>query len=189
MPVVKDVHEITLLLAEALSGAGVPYAIGGAIAYGFYGAPRGTVDVDLNIFVRAEEARPALEALRKAGLGLDVNEAMDSLEKRGDTRAAFTGVRVDLFVNSIDLHESAMRRTVPVPLSGRQIRILSAEDLALFKLIFFRPKDVEDIKRMVARLGTNLDVDYLRNHLVGVLGKDDERVIALEDILSEFGMT
>jgi len=184
---VKDVHEIVLLLAEALSGAGIPYAVGGAIAYGFYGAPRGTVDVDLNIFVSAGEARPALETLRKAGLSLDMDKAMDSLIRRGDARATFTGVRVDLFVNSIDLHESAMRRTVPVQLSGRQIRILSAEDLALFKLIFFRPKDVEDVKRMVARIGKRFDVEYTRKHLVDMLGEDDERVTTLDEILSKFG--
>lgn len=48
---IRDPFEIAAHLAAALDAAGVPYAIGGAIAYGLWGDPRGTSDVDVNLFV------------------------------------------------------------------------------------------------------------------------------------------
>lgn len=55
--------ELAVRIAQQLEGAGIPYAIGGAIAYGFWGNPRGTRDLDVNLFVSAEHAERALDAL------------------------------------------------------------------------------------------------------------------------------
>jgi hypothetical protein len=38
-------------IADALESAGVSYAIGGALALAVAGVPRGTADVDVNVFV------------------------------------------------------------------------------------------------------------------------------------------
>ena len=47
-------------LADVLEAHGIPYAIGGALALGYYTEPRGTVDVDINIFVTPPHAIDAL---------------------------------------------------------------------------------------------------------------------------------
>jgi hypothetical protein len=59
---------------------------------------------------------------------------------------------------------------------GSPIRILSAEDLTVFKLLFFRGKDVVDVERLVAAQGDRLDRDYVRSWLVACVGEGDERV-------------
>ena len=51
-----DATEAAVHFAQALQAAKIPHAIGGAIAYGFFGAARGTHDVDINLFVGADEA-------------------------------------------------------------------------------------------------------------------------------------
>ncbi|MEX2556461.1 MAG: hypothetical protein WEB06_12640 [Actinomycetota bacterium] len=43
--------ELARAVADVLSERELPYAIGGAIALGFYAPPRATVDVDVNVFV------------------------------------------------------------------------------------------------------------------------------------------
>ena len=58
-----DATEAAVHFALALQRAGVPHAVGGAIAYGLFGAARGTHDVDLNLFVPGELAAPAVDAL------------------------------------------------------------------------------------------------------------------------------
>ncbi len=55
--------ELAVLLAGCLEAIGIPYAVGGAVAYGFWGAPRGTQGLDLNLFLPAEHIGPALDAL------------------------------------------------------------------------------------------------------------------------------
>ena len=42
-------------IAQALEAAGVPYALGGALALGAHGVPRGTLDVDVNVFSADED--------------------------------------------------------------------------------------------------------------------------------------
>jgi hypothetical protein len=54
--------------------------------------------------------------------------------------------------------------------------ILSAEALAVFKLLFFRPKDIADLQRLIGVRGAALDVRYVRAHIAAMMGEDDERV-------------
>ena len=55
-------------IAQALEQARIPYAFGGAIALAYYAAPRGTEDIDVNVFLKAEEAGRCLEALERLGI-------------------------------------------------------------------------------------------------------------------------
>ena len=45
-----DVADAARSIADALEEAGIDYAIGGALAYAYYGIPRATNDIDLNVF-------------------------------------------------------------------------------------------------------------------------------------------
>jgi len=171
-----DPAALAVRFARVLSDAGIPYAIGGAVAYGFWGVPRGTRDLDINVFVPADEADRAFDALVPAGLVVDRAAGRRTAQERGDVRGRYEDIPVDLFFVAIPLHESAARRTVTVTLLGTPIRVLSAEDLTVFKLLFFRGKDVVDVERLVAAQGERLDRRYVRSWLVACVGEDDERV-------------
>jgi predicted nucleotidyltransferase len=174
--------ELAVRIAQQLEGAGIPYAIGGAIAHGFWGNPRGTRDLDVYLFVSAEHAEPALDALVAAGVRLDRQRALKTGEERGDARGFYEDVPIDLFFMSIPIHEAAAGRTVQVKLLGHTIRILSAEDLVVLKLLFFRGKDIVDIERIVAIQGGRLDRGYVRRWLVDCVGADAERVRRWDEI-------
>lgn len=178
--------ELAVVLAACLEEAGIPYAIGGAVAYGYWGAPRGTQDLDLNIFLAADQAGPALDVLIAAGVQLEREHALATVRERGDARGLYGDMPVDIFFLSIPLHESAARRTVEVRLLGRSIRILSAEDLVILKLLFFRGKDIVDIERVLAALGAQLDRDYVRRWLIDCVAADDLRVARWDQLCSEF---
>lgn len=179
-----DPAALAVRFARVLEGAGVPYAIGGAIAYGFWGVPRGTRDLDVNVFLSAEDAGAAVEALIAAGLEIDRTVASRTALDRGDARGRYQDIPVDLFFISIPLHESAAQRTVQVTLLDSPIRVLSAEDLTVFKLLFFRGKDVVDVERLVATQDDRLDRGYVRSWLVACVGEDDERVRRWDAIIA-----
>lgn len=82
---------------------------------------------------------------------------------------------VDLFFNSIPVHESASRRIVFVDLLGKSIPILSAEDIVVFKLLFNRAKDRTDIEILLEHR-PDLDLDYIHSCLRDTVGLDDHRV-------------
>jgi len=174
-------------LADELEAAGVPYAIGGAIALGYWGAARGTQDVDLNVFLAAGAEGPGLDALERAGVRFDRDAAVREIAEGGYVRGFVGRTPVDAFFDSIPLHASAARRVALRPLDGRPARILSAEDLAVLKLLFFRGKDVVDLERLVAIAGESLDRAYVRRWIVECMGEDDLRVREWDRIVTELG--
>jgi hypothetical protein len=62
-PPPTDALDAALRIARAFETHGVPYAIGGALAYGLYGIPRATNDVDVNVFLTPERLDGVLAAL------------------------------------------------------------------------------------------------------------------------------
>jgi hypothetical protein len=180
-----DATEAAVHFAQALEAARIPYAIGGAIAYGFFGAARGTHDVDINLFVSGAGATPALSALVSAGLEIDLPAALRTAIERGDARGVFQGLPVDLFFNSIPTHERAAARTREVTLHGVQLRVLSPEDTAVFKMLFFRGKDLVDVERLIGLMQAALDRPYVRSALVEVVGEDDFRTRKWDELVKQ----
>lgn len=177
--------EVARQVADALERAGLPYAIGGAIALGFYSPPRATIDVDVNIFVSPTRGLDdTLEALRDAGFAPASDDA--SLRRtaceEGQFRGVVTGLRVDVFVPAIDYYAEMEDRRRQVRLLGRPLWILAAEDLVVLKLMFFRRKDLADVESVLRQLGPSIDRRFVRAKLTELAGADDERVAALEEI-------
>ena len=60
--------DVVVALHEGLEGARVPHAFGGAFALLWCtGEPRGTVDIDLNVFVAVHESARVLAQDLRAG--------------------------------------------------------------------------------------------------------------------------
>ena len=62
-------------LAEQLESRGQEYAFGGAIALGYWGVPRGTVDVDLTIYLPPERPTECVWLLQDIGCEVSAAEA------------------------------------------------------------------------------------------------------------------
>lgn len=185
MTVVPTAPAVARRLADALEDASIPYAVGGALALAVWGFPRATNDVDLDVFLPPEELDRVLDALEGAGCVVARAAALASARDRGDFRVWLEGMRVDVFVPSIELYDAAARRTQEAPLEGRPAKFLSAEDLAVFKLLFFRTKDILDVERLVAFGGRSFDRVYVRTWLVKLIGEEDERVVRWDRLVRE----
>jgi len=168
--------DVALLVHGALAAAGVEHAFGGAIAYGFVAQPRGTVDVDVNVFLSEEEAPGIIEVLCRSGCDVDPVAATRSIRERGDFRGRCLGFRVDFFTPFHPFHDSVRARMRRVELTGTPIQVISAEDLIVFKCLFDRPKDWADIDAMVRALGPAFDRAYVERWLRDILPEDDPRV-------------
>jgi len=161
--------------AEALTGRAL-YAIGGALALGIHGALRATRDIDLNVFCTPEALGAAIDALAEEGVQLPV-----TARREADEVGWFSGwlgeIRVDVFVPSIEFSWEAARRRVLRPFAGESLWFLSAESLAVFKLLFFRTKDLADLERL-CRTTPTLDRAWVREQVASMLGLDDPRIAA-----------
>ena len=86
---------------------------------------------------------------------------------------------IDIFFAANRFHHDVARRCVTVPFGGRSIRVLCAEDLAVFKAMFDRSRDWVDIETMAA--SGAIDLDLAASRLLEELG-DDPRVARLRNI-------
>lgn len=167
-------------LGTALEAAGIEYAIGGALALGVHGALRATRDVDINVFCEPARLPEALAAL--AGLGAHLNRevVLEEANREGWFSCWLGAVRVDVFVPSIDFSWEAARRRVQRSFGGAQLWFLSVESLCVFKLLFFRTKDLADLEQLV--LTTSVDAAWVRDAVSGMMGADDPRVVTWDRI-------
>lgn len=185
MPELATAAEVARDIADALESERVPYAIGGAIALGFYAPPRATIDVDVNVFVAIpDRLSELLGILERGGFHPDDDDrtlSRHALED-GQFRGRMQGLRVDVFVPSVPYYWELESRRREVELLGRPMWVLGPEDLAILKMMFFRRKDLADIEALLRDQRKSFDMGYVRNRLTELVGEDDERVRALDEI-------
>ena len=117
--------EKVIALCAALDQAHIPHALGDAMALAYATEePRGTRDIDVNVFVSSDLT----------------------------VRVWWDETPLDVFFPEAPYHHEVDRRCRTVPFAGGTIRILSAEDLAVFKAMFDRPKNWLGDEPRVARL-------------------------------------
>ena len=162
---------------EALRAAEVPHAFGGALALAWCTErARGTIDIDVNVFIDAEAADVVLAALPGAVAWTD--EERELLLRDGQARLWWDGTPVDVFLDTTPFHQQAAGRTRTELFGGTEVPFLSCDDLAVFKAFFDRTKDWADLEEMAAA-GT-LDVDRVVGVIVRHLGADDARIARLQ---------
>ncbi len=180
-----DAGDVALALAERFERANIPYAIGGALAYGMYSVPRATLDVDMNVFVEPDDLAGVLAVVREMGVAVDDVAARRDAEKEGLFVVWAGIVRIDFFTPSIPFSWEALKTRCRLTFRGRDAWFLSAEALAVFKLLFFRGKDVSDLERLVGTAGRTLDHAYVRRSVVDMLGPDDARVHTWDELVKQ----
>jgi hypothetical protein len=172
-------------LAKELESRRQQYAIGGAIALSYWGAPRGTVDVDLTLYLPPEQPAECIGLLQDIGCQFSGAEARASLGEHGFCRATFAGLRVDVFLPIAPFYEAARLRRKRLELGNQPVMVWDAESLTVFKLMFFRRKDLADIEQILRAQGPRFDRAWVREQLAGMYGARDPRLSAWDDLVRE----
>lgn len=119
---------------RSLREAKVPHAFGGALALAFYAEPRETKDIDVNVFVPAQES---------------------------ELKVDWEGTPVHFFFSCDPLHDVMERAIHEVPVGENTIPLVAPEHLVIRKALLGRPKDWLDIERILAHTSP-LDLDEIQ---------------------------
>jgi hypothetical protein len=161
---------------RALDAGEIPHAFGGALALAWCTErARGTIDIDVNIFLDPSHARDVLTALPAGTEWSDDDVAR--LERDGQVRVWWEGTPLDVFLDTTEFHGQLAARSRRELFAGADLPFLSCSDLAVFKAFFNRTRDWADLEEMAA-VGT-LDIDRVLGVLTRYLGAGDERVARL----------
>lgn len=173
--------ERLVAIHRALAAGRVPHAFGGAIALAYWTLdPRGTGDIDVNVFVPASDAERGLRALpREVALPAGTAEA---IARDGQVRVWWDDTPLDLFFDYAPVHADAARNHRTVPFAATRIPVLGPVELAVFKVMFDRTRDWADIEAMAAA-GT-LDVELVRAELRTLIDPGDARFTRLDEAVA-----
>lgn len=166
---------------DALRAESLPHAFGGAVALAYcVEEPRGTRDLDVNIFCDAADAEKVLAALPD-GVRVGADDVA-RVKRDGQARLFWDGVPIDVFLNNLPLHEEVANGIVWVRLEGREAPMLDCASLALFKSFFDRTKDWGDIEAVA--MATPEDIETAAHKLAKLVGEGDpafKRLAAVRD--------
>jgi hypothetical protein len=158
-----------IAIDEALSHAGLPHAFGGAIALAYCTEePRGTRDLDVNVFADADRAEEVLAALPEGVVSTAADVA--ALRRDGQARLWWQDTPVDLFLNVHSFHQEVAVAVRRVAFAGRTIPVLGCTQLAVFKALIGRTKDWADVEAMVEH--GSLDSAEAAASLARIVGAD-----------------
>ncbi len=177
--------EKVVTIHEALDSAGIPHALGGALALAYYAEPRATIDVDLNVFVPTERWGEIRDALQP--LGINVSTDAEELQRDGQIRLWWDRNPVDLFFSYDPFHDEMRKGARQVPFSETTIPILAPEHLAVCKAMFDRTKDWLDIEQMLVATEP-LDVPEIEAWLEAMVGETDLRLKKLRGLCDRLSL-
>lgn len=173
--IVETVH-------ERLEAVRIPHAFGGALALAYgVATPRGTADIDINLFVPPARAGEVRSALGPAVSWSDADT--ERIARDGQVRVFWGRTPLDLFFSTTEFHEQAAEQVREVSFAGGTIPVLDPNDLAVCKAYFDRRKDWADLEAM-AEVGS-FEPDVVLRWLRRLLSEDDERIGRLRQLLAE----
>lgn len=178
----KSIVDKVVELHHALAAVSIPHAFGGALALAWCTEQaRGTIDIDLNIFLETDRVGEVLASLPAE---VEVTEKnRQQLERDGQTRLWWQKTPLDLFLNTTPFHAQVGKRFRLEEFNDALVPFLACRDIAVFKAFFDRDKDWTDLRSM-ARAKT-LDFESVIGVLALYLGGDDDRIERLRAVSQE----
>jgi hypothetical protein len=157
-----SILESTLVeLAGRLDELGVPYMVIGGLANAVWGEPRSTLDIDVVVWVEERRLGEFVERLAAHFEPLAEDPLAFARETRVVPLRSTRGIRADVILGLLPFEREAIDRAVTVEIERHGVRIATAEDLILMKIISERPRDLEDARGIALRRMDALDMEYL----------------------------
>jgi hypothetical protein len=159
-----------LAVHDSLDAAHLPHAFGGAIALAYCTEePRGTRDLDINVFVGPDRAADVFAALPN---GVHTSRRdVEAAEREGQVRIWWDDTPLDLFFDVHAFHRDVAGGVRDVPFGAHTIPVLGCEALVVFKALFNRTRDWADIEDIAE--ARTVDMDEALGWLGRIVGPDD----------------
>jgi hypothetical protein len=175
----SELVEKLFTIHDTLTEAGLAHAFGGAIALAYcVEEPRGTRDLDVNIFIDASKAEAVLASL--PGEIRVRKKDVAKVRRDGQARLDWDGTPIDVFLNNVPLHDAVAASVVWVQLEGRDVPVLDCASLTIFKAFFDRTKDWADIEAIAS--ATPEDIEGAAQTIADFMGEDDPAVEKLKSL-------
>jgi hypothetical protein len=137
------------------------------------------------LFISPTKPTEVVWLLGEIGCDVAASDAVTSIQENGFCKAEYSSLRVDVFVPTIPFYERAKARRRQVHLGQENVMIWDAETLSVFKMMFFRRKDIADVEQIMHNQAGKLDREWVRQELVDLYGDRDARVAQWDELVRD----
>ena len=149
-------------LQARLARSGIQSMVIGGLAVAVWGEPRLTRDADVKVLLQRDERRRLIDCLAQdyRAIADDPDEALRRFGMLFVLDAS--DVRIDLLLGETAFDAAAIERAseLPGPDTGG-VRVCTAEDLIVYKLLSTRARDRDDLVGILRRQSPALDDAYV----------------------------
>jgi hypothetical protein len=167
-PNAPEFERLLARIADALDRHDLLFMVIGGQAVLLHGEPRLTQDIDITLGMapdRVAEVLTICETVDCAPLPEDPSAfARRTFVLPVADRAS--GIRVDFIFSTTPYEQEAIERAQMVSIEGTLVPFATPEDLILHKLFAGRPRDLEDVRGVIARKGSTIDWGYVERWAV-----------------------
>lgn len=175
----EEFPEILQLVCTYLNDNKIDYVVVGGVAVMYHGVPRTTVDIDFILQMEDEQISPFTDFLNSRGFAASATDIRVAFNEQSHSTSFFkdTLLRLDIQGINSDFDKMTLDRAILVDLFGTLVRIGTAEDTLVNKILFQGEQDLRDALGILKRNPENLDFDYIQStcHMLGI-----------EDLLQHF---
>jgi hypothetical protein len=179
-------------LRDALHALNVPWMVIGGVAVIAHGVPRYTADVDATASAPTEPLERIFDVFARHHVVPRIDGALAFARERQVLllRHEPSGVDLDVSLAWLPFELEAIGRSETVDYAGVTIRIPRPDDLVIYKLVAARPRDLEDVERLLLLHGPSLDLPRITATLreFAEALEDTGRLDTLERLLKKTGL-
>lgn len=153
----------------------IPYVLTGCCASNYYGAPRGTPDIDFLIAANAAVTREFLQGLPANEYLFDLPSSIEAAQAPSLLTLIHepSGWKIDLvFQRACAFDDERLRRRVQMRIEGMPLFIETPEDLLLSQLQWTKEgkslRQIEDAAGIVKVSGDQLDFEYIEQWIANL---------------------
>ncbi|MGD9633271.1 MAG: hypothetical protein AB7I57_03310 [Pirellulales bacterium] len=141
--------------------------------------------MDVTLFLPPNDVSACVNMLESVGCKFDPGLATRHLTEHGFCQVEFSGGRVDVFLPLIAFYEEARQRRRSVEFGPQTVQIWDAETLCVFKMMFFRLKDLADVEEVLRVQGPRLNREWVRTHIADIFGQRDPRLARWDELAGD----
>ena len=169
-------------LAKWLSETHIPSMIIGGVAASVLGRPRLTQDIDALAILPEEDWAAAMDGAARFGIRPRIADALPFARRSRVLlmRHESSGIDLDITFGGLPFEQSAIQQSEARVVGGISVQLPRVEDLLVMKAIARRPKDIEDIRGLLAA-HPGADVAAARRWV-----REFAIAMSMSDILEEF---
>jgi len=161
----EEFPEILQFVCSYLNQREIEYAVVGGVAVMYHGVPRTTVDIDLIIQINDDEIHAFVEFLDSKGFDASTEDMRTALRERSHSTVFYRNslLRLDIQGVNSQFDRMTLERAITTDLFNANIRIASAEDTLINKILFQGEQDLRDALGILSRKKEHFDFAYIES--------------------------